>query len=468
MKKVKMIMLLVLAGVMTAAAQDKTFVLTEGGMGHVEQTWFYSGTGKDIDKATIKKHWDEGKYITSAAYTKNGWFLCMSKDPDYTTQSYTYTSNFPKDWIKEKYNAGYVITDISCNKSNWMVVMSKHKKMKSQVYKWGSSTDLKPWFLSRRDEGYMISGVTYSNGKWLWVMTKNTNYSTQGYKFVAAGDLKTTIQNLWDEGQRIQLVEYGGGKYMVIYGKLNTGTVAQGYFTKESGFSDWAKKEWNAGKYIHYIGGGNSGGASSTAVASNSSKRNLTSNGKTIAEQGNLDGWRQELPNGYALWKLNPDGVSYTVTSHTRCNSCNGNKDCPICFGMGGRSYNGLYYPCKSCGGTLKCKWCNGTGESFMVSTVQNGVATGIDNNGNVYSTGGGSSSTSRSSSSSSRSSSGGRDCPGCGGSGRGTDFIKYGPNYTGTTTYEYCSKCGKNMPSNHYHDQRRCSVCGGSGKVNH
>ena len=83
---------------MEGRAQDKTFVLAEDNKEFSQQTWFYSGAGNDLDKESTKKHWDEDKYITAAAYTKNGWFVCMSVDKNYTGQSYNYVQNFPSDW----------------------------------------------------------------------------------------------------------------------------------------------------------------------------------------------------------------------------------------------------------------------------------------------------------------------------------------------------------------------------------
>lgn len=55
-------------------AQDNvTFILMEENDKLKEQTWFYSGSGGELQQSEIKKYWDQDKYITAASYTENGW-----------------------------------------------------------------------------------------------------------------------------------------------------------------------------------------------------------------------------------------------------------------------------------------------------------------------------------------------------------------------------------------------------------
>lgn len=58
--------------------------------GYVDQTWFSSGYGNELQQNKIKKYWDEDKYITSAAYILDGWLVTMA-NCHYTDQSYNYT-----------------------------------------------------------------------------------------------------------------------------------------------------------------------------------------------------------------------------------------------------------------------------------------------------------------------------------------------------------------------------------------
>jgi hypothetical protein len=57
------------------------------------------------------------------------------------------------------------------------------------------------------------------------------------------------------------------------------------------------------------------------------------------------------------------------------------------------------------------------------------------------------------------------RLCPGCNGSGKGSEQIIYSPNYTGLDNSVYCSTCGR-MMSAHSHYQPACGVCHGRGFV--
>lgn len=68
-------------------------------------------------------------------------------------------------------------------------------------------------------------------------------------------------------------------------------------------------------------------------------------------------------------------------------------------------------------------------------------------------------------SNSSSSSSSGRRQCPSCGGSGKGMDEIIWQPDYTGRGNDRYCSTCNRTM-SAHSHHRKNCGVCLGSGYV--
>lgn len=57
------------------------------------------------------------------------------------------------------------------------------------------------------------------------------------------------------------------------------------------------------------------------------------------------------------------------------------------------------------------------------------------------------------------------RVCPGCNGTGKGSDEITYAPDYTGRQLDVYCSVCGRVM-SPHSHRTPMCMVCYGRGTV--
>lgn len=436
------------------AQEDRTFVLMGDGDRYSNQTWFYSGAGNELQESKIKEYWNQNKYITSVAYTKNGWFVAMSKEPDYTRQTYNYTRTFPSAWIKEKYNTGYYITAITCNTHKWLVVMSKYKPYTAQAYKQGTLTELSKWYDENRSKGYFVTQATYSDDGWLWVTTKGTDIETQGYRWAKDNNIGSVIKGIWDEGYCIHMVEYGGGQYFIPFGKYKAGDRAQSYKTSSEGMSDWISQNWEKGNNLQYIGGGNPTSASSSATTS------TTTSTTTTTQSGKPQSWRQDLPGGgYTNYTRNADG-SYQVITVQPCIWCKGRKICSICNGMGGvygRAYGGMWYTCKSCAGTKVCQNCRGQGQTTMVSTVRDGISIGYDQNGRMYTGGGG---TTGSGSGSGRSSRSSGTCPDCGGKGyrrqaytyaAGSSMAPY--HNTGGSTCYIC-----NAVTDHYH--YRCTTC--------
>ena len=68
--------LFVLCG-LPLVAQDMTLIITQGGLPYQSQTWFSSGRGEALQQDEIREYWDKDYYITSAAYTKDGWLPCV-------------------------------------------------------------------------------------------------------------------------------------------------------------------------------------------------------------------------------------------------------------------------------------------------------------------------------------------------------------------------------------------------------
>lgn len=435
-------------------AQDKLILLTESDRNYRSQTWFYSGAGNELQEDKIKANWDEDRRITSAAHTDKGWFVTMAKDTGIGRQSYHYGKDWPGDWLEEKSAQNYCITTIASNRSKWFIVMSQGTGYTAQkrfgCTNWSENADR---IKALWNEGYYITQATYTGDKWYIVMSRDCGYCAQGYLWASTYDrLKEKIKAKWDEDYNVTLIEYGAGEYFAVYSKYSAANnVAQSYRVLSDSPSDYIDRQWSQDKQIAYVGGGyaerpNAGNTSTTGNAGNAVPQ-PTGNGQRT--------WRQTLPNGgYCDHVMNPDG-SGTSTTVMPCTWCHGTKICPICGGQGGIcGYGGTWYPCKSCCGSRICQNCKGTGFTTLVSTFQNGVAIGYDNNGRVY-TGGGSGS---GLSSSSGSFSSGSGSSGSGSSSRSNDYIEtieYAPNYTGEDNSEYCPVCGKVAPK-HVHIKKR------------
>lgn len=455
-----------------ANSQDKVLVVMQGGLPYNKQTWFSSGSGNELQTSKIKEYWDEGRRITSAAYTTKGWLVTMAENSGYTMQTYWYAKEYPSDWIKEKWNDGYRITTFASNRTKWFVVMSKGSNISQQTY-WSNSSwsELANWIKEKWNEKYYITNATYTGDKWLIVMSKTTDYVAQGYVWATNTEqLKEKIKSQWNNNKNITVLEYGDGEYFVVCSQFSSNNgVAQSYNVTDTGFKDFVQNKWDESLNIAYIGGGYA--KSSSAGSRNSSNVYNNSNHNGLSDE---ETWREDL--GYGMFAINKgyrNGMR-TRTVFTRCPACHGTTSCAncygtaactICNGMGGTMAAGYYYlPCSACGQTGRCAVCHGTGKCICNQYDYPGYAPGstlvLDANGNVvhntgnYSGGGGGSSSSRSSS---RSSGG---CSRCNGTGvdpsqsSGGNLSSWVAHYNATG--EKCPYCNKY--NEHWHT--RCPSC--------
>ena len=254
----KRLMLLTLLSAMTllANAQDKTIIITENGRPYTNQTWFYSGKGKALQEDKIKKHWNqEERRITSAAYTKNGWFVTMAKNTGIGKQTYKYSTTWPQEWINTKWSEDYRITSISRGKGKWLVVMSKGHDYWMQCYRRDELSNIKSWIKHNWDRGYYITNAAFDGSLWTVVMSRTSEYTSQGY-FIADNYDKMAAEireDVWGNDLSIHLIESDGDDFLVVYG---SGDQSQNYSLNNSDVSKYIKKRWDNSYHISYIGGG--------------------------------------------------------------------------------------------------------------------------------------------------------------------------------------------------------------------
>ena len=429
---------------LTILADNKTILLAESSTNYTEQTWFNSREWDAVEKY-IKEKWDKGSRIVSATYSANGWLVTMAQNTNYRYQSYSFTSEWPKEWIKQKKNEGYYITSCSFGASKWLVIVSETKSFTQQNWSRDTFENLSKWIKTRWDENYYITDVAFNGTYWTVVMSKTEKYNFQGYMWAAnTKELKEKIQtNIWDKNYNIQVMKYGGGKYFTIYGGYacnNKRGQAWKIWSEYTDISDFIKKQRGQSKCIVYVGGGNE-----TLPAKESKPT------------------RQNIPGGgYIEYKKLDDG-RMMMSTVMPCRLCYGRTTCKVCAGQGatfGLAYGGMWYPCTFCAGTgqNRCAACNGKGEVTTISFSDvNGNAYGLSSNGStfqsnsagtiistpngtkVYPNGGG-----VSSSSSSRNTS--------------NDYIEVivpAPQYVGNSPDVWCEKCGK-YGSRHSHIKKR------------
>lgn len=256
MRHVLTIILFLLAGLHTDA--QTTIIITTSDSSYTGQSWRSCGSGNPFDAETVKKYWNEDKYITSAAWTSRGWFYAMNKGVKWTNQSYKIASNWPDDFVQEYKQKGYMITSLAASDSNFLVVVSQNTDITDQQICGAPWSNLKDWIKQWWDKGYKITGIACKSGLWTVIMSKTDRYQRQAYMWAnSADEISNKLKEYWDKGYIITALEYGGGEFLCIMSTTDTSAKAgQSKFIKSSenpeSFIDEAwKKGWN----ITYIGG---------------------------------------------------------------------------------------------------------------------------------------------------------------------------------------------------------------------
>ena len=424
--------------IITVMGSDKTYS---------GQTWFYSGSGNGLQQQKISDNWDEGRRITSAAYTPFGWFIAMSNNSGYTRQTYHYANEWPSDWISENYQKGCYVTNITHGDGKWLIIMSEGTGYTDQTFIYDTWSACKSFISNHWDKGYRITQAMPFNDKWLVFMSANSGIGMQNYSFSNPDGISTRIKEIWDEDYLIQLLEYVNGQYFLVGYKPSNGKSArQTYKIEASSPSSFIDKQWKKDNYITYIS------SLHEHKTGNPSKNNkYDSNGMP-----NFDAF-----DYYETIKVTVGDLTY-YGHKVPCSACNGSGVCFLCRGQG--KIGGLISICNSCHGKKFCLFCQGKGY-----TIKN---TGIyDKNGNPYhgNSGGYFNATPSNNNSGSsiydggsqrpsrtpcRSCSGRGTCTACGGSGK----MKGSYYYTGGDEYiTNCPVC---------HGSGKCGVCYGRGSL--
>lgn len=430
MKKVVCILICVILW-LGARAQNSTIIITQSNLGYESQTWFYSGYGNSLQRDKIKKNWDEGRRITSVAYTSNGWFVTMAKNSGYTAQVYYNNYAWPGDWIKEHWAEGYYITDISVGNKEWMVVMSKGTGYVDQLWRSGKWSEVKEKIKEKWSEDFYITKATCNDGEWMVVMSKGCGMSDQSWSRRSTyADIKSVIKEYWDKDYSLTLLNQGeDGVYFAVMSKFADGSEpGQNYVVDPSNPSDYIDKRWEDGHDIVYIGGAGAGNDVGTTIA----------NTNTITTIVPTEGSTVTIPymGGTMTSTINPDGSGVVVTD-IPCMHCN-NGQCKMCFGTGTfvHPYLGTAMPCGVCN-MGACKYCFGKGRFVTTKHFAPGEAAAyLQANREVNSGYGGSGSGSGTGSGSGSGSSNVE---------RGIEVIEWQVDYTGKGyADEWCEKCGK------------------------
>lgn len=345
-------------------AQDQTILIATA-TNYSTQTWFYCQHGQPMDTQKIKEKYNEGYYITSVSYTGKGWFVSLSKNCGFTSQSYYYTHAWPKDWLNEKMGQGYYISSIASGDGNWMIVVSKGTGYTGQTWDWDTWENLDGFLHKYWKLGYSITDIEFSNGKWLLVMSANSPYKEQSCAFrQSRSEALAKVDEYFAAGKRLQLIEYGNGKYFILASKFKNGSLpSQSCSINSSDVKAWISEQWEKGRDVTYIGGGYKTQAkttqSNTTTYANNNHNNYNRNsGKTVVVDGKVP-----YLNGTSRIVVYSDGSGYTEDD-IPCPSyhCR-NGYCTMCNGTGMFVHPMVNFTsyCTVCN-MGRCKMCQGKG----------------------------------------------------------------------------------------------------------
>lgn len=489
MLRIILTFILFLTTTLLSNADDFTLLVADGDLPYSTQSWFYCGYGNKLNEPKIKKYWDDGYRITSAAYTDCGWFIVMSKGSGIGAQSYRNQNLWPNEWIDEKWRNGYQMTQCSVGAGEWLIVMSKGTGITAQVANYDTSTALTKWIKEKWNEGYEITITAPKDNKWYVVMSKNSGLGLQTFQFFNSYTAaRNFIKEKWEKEYYLtQMTQNASGEYFCVMSHKEK-SVKESYTPSSDNVTEWINTQWKEGKDIAYVCGGYKARQATTSstsrqsrLTSTSSRSTNTNNNTTTArrqQNSSPKTYREEL--GYGMFaivtKYSED--TYMKSLYAPCSICHGTTKCGNCFGYGrckschgtGNMYHGLndYFPCPLCNGTGICSICKGSGvcpcatgeyPGFMLSNV---LTVSPDN---VFSTATHNTSNRNNSSNSSRTDGqtySRSNCPKCGGTG--VDPTPYENTYNGYSSFlAYTNSAGNKCPycgryTSHHHE--KCSGC--------
>ena len=235
-----------------------TAVVTSKNSGLTSQTWFTTGSGGSMRENDIKNNRNYDRYITSAGYTSNGWFIVMSKGVKWTNQSYKTSSQWPDSYVHEQKEKGYMITSLASSNSSWMVVTSQGTGYSDQQICSAPWSSLKDWIKKWWDNNYYITSIACQNSLWTVVMSKGSGvvFTTQSYFGAnSTSELKKKINDKWNEGYVITALEYGDGSYLCVMSKYNGSSAAVESWIINTDFEKDLEEKTKEGYQITYVGG---------------------------------------------------------------------------------------------------------------------------------------------------------------------------------------------------------------------
>ncbi|MGM9846596.1 MAG: hypothetical protein ACI31F_01455 [Muribaculaceae bacterium] len=221
--------------------------------------WFTTGSnGQVLRENDIKNQWNYDKYITSASYNSNGWFMVMSLGTKWTNQSYKTSSSWPDEYVHNQKEKGYMITSLTASSNKWLVVTTEGTGYTDQQICSAPWSSLESWIKKWWDKDYYITSIACKGSLWTVVMSYGYGVKYTGQSYFGASStskLEEKVKAKWNEGYRITALEYDGGEYLCVMSKYyGSSTQMQTYSINDS-FKDWVESKEKEGYRITYVGG---------------------------------------------------------------------------------------------------------------------------------------------------------------------------------------------------------------------
>lgn len=202
----------------------------------------------------IKKGLEDGLQVTAVACCQELWALIMDASTDYTDQVFKISNEFlNKDWILERWEEGYYITCMAGSHSEGasLVVMSKNTQYTQQSYKVSEFFPYK-WITKKWKEGFYVTSIaSANNNRWAVVMSRGAPFMDQcveiDFQYPSEG-----IHYRWDAGYRITACAATSDQVALILSiprKLPTDETQETLRTSQFP-STHVKDKWNKNLYI--------------------------------------------------------------------------------------------------------------------------------------------------------------------------------------------------------------------------
>lgn len=205
----------------------------------------------------INKGLEDNLQVTAVACCHDLWALIMDASSEYTDQVFEISTEFlPKEWILARWDEGYYITCMAGSQTDGtnLVIMSKNTQFSQQSYKVSDFFPYK-WINKKWKEGFYVTSLASANeNRWAVVMSRGAPYIEQcveiDFQYPSEG-----IHYRWDAGFRITACAATSEQVALILSipRRRPNDETQETLRTSQFPSSHVKEKWNKNLYIAAI-----------------------------------------------------------------------------------------------------------------------------------------------------------------------------------------------------------------------